>query len=612
MQLLTPYVWWKKLRFMLPVLLLISFGLVGCNDDNDDRSELADLPHILEFQEVKVPETEDEKRTILASSEVTVGKIKEYGIGYHTILRSGDQVGGNTFGLLMDTNGNPIMNQDGTQRISNANDFTSLLPVGDKLFMVSHFEDRPGAMYLTELDQNENNGVLTAISTRPIDFSGVRGGWVHCAGSVTPWNTHLGSEEYEPLADKVNPATGSIDSYYDAMGAYFGGNLLELNPYDYGFITEVAVLNENGDTSVTKHFAMGRLAFELAYVMPDEKTVYMSDDGTNVGLYMFIADNPGDLTAGTLYAAKWNQTSPANGGSADLEWINLGHATNDEIASYISSRIRFEDMFVKVEPLSEGVCPAGFNSINAGHESDSFGNYHQCLQLKPGMEKAASRLETRRYAALMGATTEIRKEEGITYNSDDNKLYVAISEISRGMEDFMKYGEADATYDAGGYNHIHVDYNSCGGVYELDLGNDANIGSDYVAKNMRAMITGTMKTYTGDLANNSCDVDGLANPDNITYIPKYKVLIIGEDTGSGHQNDMIWAYDLRTEELTRIQTTPYGSETTSPYFYPNINGWSYITSVVQHPYGESDEDKLAAPEEAFAYTGYIGPFPSLK
>ena len=32
---------------------------------------------------------------------------------------------------------------------------------------------------------------------------------------------------------------------------------------------------------------MGRAAWELAYVMPDEKTAYLSDDGTNVGFYMY-------------------------------------------------------------------------------------------------------------------------------------------------------------------------------------------------------------------------------------------------------------------------------------------------------------------------------------
>ena len=52
---------------------------------------------------------------------------------------------------------------------------------------------------------------------------------------------------------------------------------------------------------------MGRLAFEMGEVMPDRKTVYLGDDGDDVIRAMFIADTPEDLSAGTLYAARWIQ-----------------------------------------------------------------------------------------------------------------------------------------------------------------------------------------------------------------------------------------------------------------------------------------------------------------
>jgi hypothetical protein len=38
------------------------------------------------------------------------------------------------------------------------------------------------------------------------------------------------------------------------------------------------------------------------------------------------------------------------------------------------------------------------------------------------METAAAFLESRRVAAMMGATTEFEKEEGITYSSKHNKV----------------------------------------------------------------------------------------------------------------------------------------------------------------------------------------------
>ena len=54
--------------------------------------------------------------------------------------------------------------------------------------------------------------------------------------------------------------------------------------------------------------------------------------------------------------------------------------------------------------------------------------------LQPGMEKAAAFLETRRYAAYKGATTEFSKWEGITYDSKRNVLYTSMSAVRRGEE----------------------------------------------------------------------------------------------------------------------------------------------------------------------------------
>ena len=49
---------------------------------------------------------------------------------------------------------------------------------------------------------------------------------------------------------------------------------------------------------------------------------------------------------------------------------------------------------------------------------------------------------------------------------------------------------------------------------------------------------------------------------------------------------------MQTTALRRIQTTPYGSESTSAYWYENINNCAYWISVIQHPYGESDQNRI--------------------
>ena len=79
-----------------------------------------------------------------------------------------------------------------------------------------------------------------------------------------------------------------------------------------------------------------------------------------------------------------------------------------------------------------------------------------------------------------------------------------------------------------------------------------------------------------------------------------------------HQIDYIWAYDVETKALTRILTTPYGAETTSPFWYPNIGGNGYLTAVIQHPYGESDKEKKSAPQDIESWIGVVGPFPAFK
>ncbi|WP_336366181.1 PhoX family protein [Marinobacter sp. C2H3] len=599
-------------RKALAVALMASpLLLAGCGSDSNssDTSNSGPTTNSLSFESVPAPTTDAGKRIVNVSP---MAKVNGNGVSldYHAWARTGNYYstfdGGTVqFGRLIDANGDAILGGDGNPSVSDNPDFSSLMVVNDRIFTITQIESRPGAMFLSELNQDDN-GNLSVASMEQLDQSGIRGGWNHCAGSVTPWNTHLASEEYEPDASDPNSA--------NAMADYFGGDATQVNPYDYGWNIEITVDASNAKPTATleKHYAMGRLASEMGTMMPDQKTAYISDDGTNVGYYMFVADTAGDLSTGTLYALKWNQTSADNYGSADIDWISLGHASDSEIKPLLSGagKLTFSDIFATETPNGDGSCPtSGFVSINAGDGGN------QCLQLQPGMEMAASRLETRRYAAYMGATTEFRKEEGATFDPERKKLYVAISEIERGMEDNMKGGVANTQYDIGGPNDIRVEANACGGVYQYDLGTDADIGSDYVAKSVSSLIAGTVGQSAGNeayAADNSCDINGIANPDNISYLPGYNTLIIGEDTGSGHQNDAIWAYNLDDKSLTRIQTSPYGSENTSVDWYPDIKGYGYLTGVIQHPYGESDQSKDTGNGESHAYIGYFGPFPALN
>lgn len=590
----------------------------------------------VKFKEIQTPTTDATKTTRQASSEVVING-KTQNISYKTIMATGDSNNGEVFGLSKDymddaitfsggtvDDGSPYICNGTNSGVGSGLDYTSFLNKDGNLYMVSQFECQVGSMYMVELEQNKQTGELSPKenSMKFISQKDEFGGFVHCAGQKTPWESHLGSEEYEPDAKAVEQGADSNtgltgNKYYDEVAKFWKGDATKMSPYYYGWTPEVKI--KDGEPEYTKHYSMGRMSHELAYVMPDNKTVYLSDDGTNVGLFMFVADKAKDLSAGTLYAAKWNQTSQVGvgAGEADITWVNLGHATDSEIREYLdkdgniatNDAIKFSDIFDTVAGNSDGTCPTGYTATNtsAGFE---------CLNLKEGMQKAASRLESRRYAAYMGATTEFRKEEGITFDKNSGKLYVAMSSVERGMEDNKKSGTANTKYDIGGNNDIKVAYNQCGAVYSLDVDtqtakdtSDTTIDSEYVVKNMNAVISGIPTTYdSGSVyANNSCDVNGISNPDNVTFLENSDILMIGEDTGK-HENNVVWAYNVKTKELTRTFTTPLDAETTSPFWYSNLaNGYGYLSVVTQHPM-KSQSSTLAQKESTI---GYVGPFKNL-
>ena len=560
---------------------------------------------------VSVPTTDIQKRQIRVATGIKVDS-KEEPLSYKTILRTGDTLSGETFGLLKDENDKPIKLKDGSNYICNGQfggsgpDHTEFIQKGSKLFMITQFECQIGAIYQAELEQNLTTGTLKAKNLKFISEKAYHGGWVHCAGTKTTWNSFLGSEEYNQDAKDINKTTGKIDAYYNLKAPYFDGNLTKSNPYYYNYITEITI-DKNGNDTYTKHYSMGRFSHELAYVMPDSKTAYLADDGTNDGFYMYVADVAGKLNAGTLYAAKWNQTSSVGAGKADITWVKLGHATDAELKTIVDKKPLFTDIFDSEDANASNECPtAGYKHINT---QDGL----ECLKVKPGKEKEAAFLETRRWAAYNGATTEFRKFEGITYDKDNNKLYTSMSQIANGMEDFKKDGKVNNKYDKGGNNDIKLTYNKCGAVYGLDLQSkvkDANgnvINSAYVVTTMKSVIAGKPKNYAKNspYSDNSCDVNSIANPDNLTYKAGSNLLLIGEDTDY-HQNDALWTFNTKTNSLmNRILTTPYGSEVTSPMFQAPVNGFSYINMVTQHPYGESDQDKKVNPNDVQSYVGYM-------
>lgn len=515
------------------------------------------------------------------------GRAQTYRLGYETFFLTGaivpDTQGGTTLaGGYRDIHGQPILDASDPQQrpfFSDCPDGMSLIrlpgarsarPDCHRVFAVVQFEyvtrNRAGAsMYgvlpspiaVLTLDQDKRTGKLSLVSYSNVDTSPAHGLWITCGASLSPWNTHLSSEEYEP------DATLASNAQLQGFSKNLYGDAATARPYHYGHLPEVTV-NADGTGTITKHYCLGRISHELVQVCPDRRTVLMGDDATNGGAFMFIADRPADLSAGTLYVAQWTQTSGTGPGRGTLRWIELGHATSAEIEALASTLNAADIMDVaKSDPAD----PSYTKIRYAGADN--------WVRVKPGMEKAAAFLETHRYAALMGGTLGFTKWEGTTVDPAGKVAYVAMSYIYKSMTD--------------GTTAIRVQGPVAGAVYAMNLrGGQTTLGgaairSDWVPVDMEAPAALIGEDLNPrDALGNSANAERIANPDNLKFSPKLRTLFIGEDSGN-HVNNFLWAYNVDTKQLARILSTPSGAESTGLHAVDEVNGFSYIMSNFQHP-----------------------------
>lgn len=529
--------------------------------------------------------------TTYVDSTITIGLgrflNKTYRLGYETFFLTGQMVpatgGGQVLaGGYWNANNQPIVDTtEPSQRqfFSDSPDGMSLItvpgarsgkPHTNRVFAVVQFEYASrnyagGSMYgvlpspiaVLTLDQDCRTGKLSLVSYHNINTSSVHGLWITCGASLSPWGTHLSSEEYEPdasLASNSQLKAFSLNTFGDANQA---------KAYHYGHLPEVTV-NRDGTATIKKHYCLGRISHELVHVCADRRTVLMGDDTTNGGAFMFVADHAENLSAGTLYVAKWTQTSGVGPGAAKLSWIELGHATSAEIEAMANTLTAADIMDVKTS-----------DPADTSYTKIPYSGKFNWVRVKPGMEKAAAFLETHRYAALVGGTLGFTKWEGTTVNAKDKVAYVAMSYVYKSMVD--------------GTTDIKVEGPVAGAVYAMNLRSGQKtvdgkrINSQWVPVDMAApdALIGE-DLATPDALGNKAHADKIANPDNLKFSEKLRTLFIGEDSGN-HVNNFLWAYNVDTKKLSRIMSTPAGAESTGLHAVDDVNGFSYIASCFQHP-----------------------------
>ncbi len=516
----------------------------------------------------------------------------EFKLAYQPFFVTGDLVSDGKGGTVVaggyyDINNKPLMDTTvagaSRQFFSDSPDGTSLLKVdgakvagvtGNTVFAVVQFEytslaqdgktdmygKLPSPIAVLTLDQNPTTGKLKLVKYHNVDTSGVNGLWITCGASLSPWNTHLSSEEYEPDA-----FASRSSNFMDAYSTNLYGDATKANPYNYGHMPEVTV-NADGTGTIKKHYCMGRISHELVQVMPDNRTVMHGDDTTNGGLFMFIADKE-MAKVGTGFSLD------PSAAAAALTWIKLGSATSAEIRALVDGGIKPTDIMTvaTTDPALATPADTSFTKIFLNGKA-------QWVKLKPGMEKAAAFLETHRYAALLGASLGFTKMEGTTVNIKDKVAYSALAACSASM---VKGQASNAI--AGG---IQLDKAlNAGAVMALGLqgglkdDKGATINSEWMPANIKALITG--EDITADALGNTGNPNKIASPDNIKFSEKMRTLFIGEDSGL-HVNNFLWAYNIDTKVLSRIMSIPAGGESTGLHAVDELNGWTYIMSNFQH------------------------------
>ncbi|WP_092904413.1 alkaline phosphatase PhoX [Halostagnicola kamekurae] len=319
------------------------------------------------------------------------------------------------------------------------------------------------------------------------------------------------------------------------------------NRYRYGHIVEIADPTAEEPTPV-KHHVFGRAAWECPEVLPDERTVYLASDGGAKGIYKFVADEPIPEyesrmdVSGTLFAIKATEVGDGPVAETDLEveWLELGSASNAEVESWITdyddvTQVDYlethaetdweDDLETALVEADEEVAINGNQDYITDEEVVKWARQYE----EDGPDEVDENLrrvpflETRAAAKEIGASIEFNKAEGIDSHDDAQPgdfIYFGISSLGGYMTD--EEGE------------LRFDEVDSGVVYRAEL------ESGYDVSTLEPVIVGPNASDSQSLKDVS-----LINVDNVMVMDDGRVLLCEDKGGFGrsYSNDTMWVYE---------------------------------------------------------------------
>lgn len=170
-------------------------------------------------------------------------------------------------------------------------DFTAYMPFNGSSELghlsINH-ENTPGGVSIVDLHFDQPSMLWMVDTSRPVDFynNDLVTTTRNCSGGITPWGTVITAEE------SFNSGDANGDGYTDV------GWLVEIDPLT------AKVVDYTNDGKQDKLWAIGRANWENAAILNDSVTLYCGEDGGSSAVFKFVADTPGNLSEGTLYALK--------------------------------------------------------------------------------------------------------------------------------------------------------------------------------------------------------------------------------------------------------------------------------------------------------------------
>jgi len=323
-------------------------------------------------------------------------------------IKGGEVVGRHIHGLATDYQGDPVLVED-RPLIYDKSNFDELISVDEKDFLISGFNHQIGGVYVTQVDSKENK----TLDTSALDLASIGGLSYPTAGIKTDWNSILLSESH--LINAREP-----ESFIKAYQPYFKEKSSLVKPYNYGWISEVILLDAKGQAKAIKNYALGRLFATEVMMMPDGKTFYMLDSQHSGNLYLFIAEQKNSLAKGTLYAVSRQNNK--------VSYAQLGKVSALK-AKFKLKKLTFDSIFETANPANHS-CPVTFKYIESIYGEE-------CLKIKSKNKKYAGLFEPIRMMAMMGTARFSSEISTMKFDADKKQVM------------FERDGQTEMTFSVG-------------------------------------------------------------------------------------------------------------------------------------------------------------------